>query len=179
MDLATYVSALRRDLLVAAAAGGDDARELAERLTAPLESAVQLMLLNVLSAAASEITREMAPGSVDMRLQAGEPSFVVSTPAGVAWEDEWAAPARPVAPPVPVGMSAGEDAAPARINFRPPEWLKTQIEEAAGGEGLSVNAWLVRAATSALAGSIDPEVGRGAWHDRAPQRGQRMTGWVR
>src|SRR5689334_5534899 len=37
MDLTPYVDALRRELAVAAEAGGEDARELAERLTAPLE----------------------------------------------------------------------------------------------------------------------------------------------
>ena len=80
MDLTPYVENLRRELAVAADAGGEDARALAERLTAPLESAVRLMLLDALSAAADEITRELAPGSVELRLRAGEPDFVV-TPA--------------------------------------------------------------------------------------------------
>lgn len=56
MDLTTYVDSLRRDLAAAAETGGDEARELAERLTAPMESAIRLMLLNALSAAADEIT---------------------------------------------------------------------------------------------------------------------------
>jgi hypothetical protein len=51
MDLTPYVENLRRELAVAADAGGDDVRALAERLTAPLESAVRLMLLDALSAA--------------------------------------------------------------------------------------------------------------------------------
>src|SRR5512144_1757013 len=80
MELTPCVETLRRDLAVAAEAGGDDARALAERLTAPLESAIRLMLLDALSAAADEITRELAPGSVELRLRAGEPDFVV-TPA--------------------------------------------------------------------------------------------------
>ena len=80
MDLTPYVENLRRELAVAADAGGEDARALAERLTAPLESAIRLMLLDALSAAADEITRELAPGSVELRLRAGEPEFVV-TPA--------------------------------------------------------------------------------------------------
>ena len=80
MDLTEYVERLRGELAVAAAAGGEDARELAERLTAPLDAAVRLMLLDALSAAADEITRELAPGSVELRLRSGEPGFVV-TPA--------------------------------------------------------------------------------------------------
>lgn len=60
MDLTPYVDTLRRELAVAAEAGGEEARELAERLTA-LESATRLTMLNVLSAAMDEITRELAP----------------------------------------------------------------------------------------------------------------------
>ncbi len=44
-----YVSNLRHELAVAADAGGEDARALAERLTAPLESATRLVLLDALS----------------------------------------------------------------------------------------------------------------------------------
>ena len=82
MDLTPYVENLRRELAVAAEAGGDEARALAERLTAPLESAVRLTLLDALSAAADEITRELAPGSVELRLRGGEPEFVVDAGAG-------------------------------------------------------------------------------------------------
>src|SRR5215217_6013239 len=78
MELTSYVETLRRDLAVAAESGGEDARALAERLTAPLEASIRLMLLDALSAAADEITRELAPGSVELRLRGGEPEFVVS-----------------------------------------------------------------------------------------------------
>lgn len=59
---------------------GDEARALAERLTAPLESAARLTMLNVLSAATDEITRELAPGSVDVRLRGLDPDFLVTLP---------------------------------------------------------------------------------------------------
>jgi hypothetical protein len=166
MDLTHYVDTLRRELAVAADAGGEDARALAERLAAPLESAVRLMLLDALSAAADEITRELAPGSVELRLRAGEPDFVV-TPAP---DDETLV--RELDAPAPATPDSDEGAT-ARINLRLPERLKTGIEEAASRERLSVNAWLVRAAAAALA------------HDdrRPPQRGGRIgqgyTGWVR
>src|SRR5690348_10713715 len=99
MDLTSYVDNLRRDLATAAEAGGEEARVLAERLTAPLESAIRLALLDALSAAAAEITRDLAPGSVDLRLRGREPSFVVTAP----WDEEPVAPvAPPMAPPPPV-----------------------------------------------------------------------------
>ncbi len=166
MDLTQHVERLRRELAVAAEAGGEDARALAERLTAPLESAVRLMLLDALSAAADEITRELAPGSVELRLRAGEPDFVV-TPAATD-EPVAAAPDDPAAAP----PEAGEGAT-ARINLRLPEHIKAGIEQAASRERLSVNSWLVRVAAAAV-----------AQDDRhPPQRrgrtGQAYTGWVR
>src|SRR4051794_35189112 len=139
MELTTYVETLRRDLSVAAEAGGDDARALAERLTAPLEASIRLVLLDALSAAADDITRELAPGSVELRLRGGDPEFVVSA----ARVDEPAA-----EPPA----SDADDGPVARINLRLPEQLKAAAEQAAARERLSVNAWLVRAVAAAVAG---------------------------
>src|SRR3954469_11416811 len=122
MDLTSYVETLRRDLAVAAEAAGEDARALAERLTAPLESSIRLMLLEALSAAADDVTRELAPGSVELRLRAGEPEFVVTpAPAEEAGEPAGDAPAPPAA-------SDADEAATARINLRLPEPLKADIE---------------------------------------------------
>ena len=64
-------------------AEGDREEEVraAQRLIATLDDSVRLMLLDVLAAAAAEITRELAPGSVELRLRGSEPEFVVTTPA--------------------------------------------------------------------------------------------------
>ena len=169
MHLTPYVENLRGELLVAADAGGEDARALAERLVAPLEPAVRLMLLDALSAAADEITRELAPGSVELRLRAGEPDFVV-TPAPADEPGESAPDAAP-----PLASPQGDEGATARINLRLPEQLKAGVEQAASRERLSVNSWLVRVAAAALAHD-DPD-------RRPPRRGGRVgeayTGWVR
>src|ERR671916_774463 len=69
MDITPYVSLLRTELANAAELGGPEARRLAERLTAPMESAFRLALLDALSTAADEITRDLAPGSVQVRLR--------------------------------------------------------------------------------------------------------------
>jgi hypothetical protein len=165
MDLTPYVENLRREVAVAAEAGGEDARALAERLTAPLESAMRLMLLDVLSAAADDITRELAPGSVELRLRAGQPDFVVTPPPA-----EEPVERAPDATPPPAEADEG---ATARINLRLPEQLKAGIEEAASRERLSVNAWLVRVAAGALAGDDRPP------RERGGRMGQAYTGWVR
>jgi HicB family len=171
MDLTPYVDALRRELAVAAEAGGDDARELAERLTAPLESATRLTLLNVLSAAVDEITRELAPGSVDVRLRGLDPDFVVTPPLTDT------APGRPPVPPAepvtPLAPADADDGGTARVNLRLPAHLKARAEEAANREGLSVNAWLIRAVSAAVDGGTRPHT-----TDKTRTIGQSFTGWV-
>ena len=176
MDLLPYVAQLHRELAVAAEAGGEESRALAERLTAPLESATRLVLLEALSAAAGEITRELAPGSVDVRLRGSEPDFVVMLPfhdSVAAAAEESPAPAGPRVGPPPSGPA--EEGGTARISLRLPEHVKARVEEAAGRAGLSVNGWLVQAVSAALDGD-----GRGARTDRhTGPLGRRYTGWVR
>jgi hypothetical protein len=175
MEIDRYVEEVRRQMRVSAQAGGDEAVDLAEKLAAPLESAMRLALLEALSAAAEDITLEMAPGSVEVRLRGREPEFVVSLPE-ITNEDE-GEPDASVLPgwrPQGSGEEAG-DAAVWRINLRLPENLKPRVEQAAAGEGLSVNSWLARAATQALGrrNKIDRQEGR------APKGAQRYTGWAR
>ncbi|MCW2927435.1 MAG: hypothetical protein JWM86_1403 [Thermoleophilia bacterium] len=169
MDLSPYIDRLRRDLARAADAGGDDARELADRLTAPLEPALRMLLLDALSAAADEITSDLAPGSVEVRLRGGNPEFVVTPPAAEPAEEPFDT---PMAPPIEP-LEDGGDGALARINLRLPERLKSGVEHAAGRERLSVNAWLVRQLERALT----PHPRHGASR-RSSGPGQGFTGWV-
>ena len=174
MELTRYVDDLQHRLATAAEAGGDDARRLAERLTAPLDAAVRLVLLDALSFAAGEISAELAPGSVDVRLRGGEPEFVVALPepeAGTRAD----LPVTPAAPtlPSPPAPAEGDDGATTRTTLRLPDQLKAQVEVAAARDGLSVNTWLVRAVAAAL--EQIP-----AAPTTVPRRGgTRVTGWVR
>lgn len=163
MDLTPYVDNLRRELATAAEAGGAEARALAERLVAPLESAVRLTLLEALSTAVDEITRDLAPGSVDVRLRGRDPEFVVSVPDDATSSQDDA---------IEVPPLVSEEGAVARVNLRLPEHLKLRVEEAAAREGVSVNAWLVRAAAAGLGHGGGRATGRGS-------SAQRYTGWVR
>jgi hypothetical protein len=166
MDLRQYVDSIHRQVAAAAEAGGADVRALADRLAPSLDAAVRLALLEALAAAAEEITVELAPGSVELRLRGREPEFVVTAPPAQTHEaaDEQQ----------PAGRVAldSEEGAMSRINLRMPERLKARVEAAAAGDGLSVNAWLVRAAAAAAerAGPDRP---------RAPQGRQQYRGWTR
>jgi hypothetical protein len=181
MNLEPYVENIRHQLEVAAEAGGDEARALAERLVAPLEAAIRLTVQDALVTAAEEITLELAPGSVELRLRGREPEFVVSLPPAVPSAEDvaevedalasgWRA--RGLGP----GEEAeGDEATVSRINLRLPDHLKSRVEQAARREGLSVNAWLMRAAAAALE-RRDPV----RWRERrTPQGAQRYTGWAR
>jgi hypothetical protein len=168
VELQQYVDELRHQLVVAAGAGGDEARAMAERLVAAIDPATRLTLQDALAAAAQEITCELAPGSVELRLRGRDPEFVVSVPrpdAAPAGEPESAVAWAP----------ADDEGATARINVRMPEQLKARVDAAAADAQVSVNTWLVRAAASALE-RTDPGRRR---EPRAPTSSQRFTGWAR
>lgn len=174
MDLQPYVETIHQQLADAAEAGGDDARALAERLAAPLDAAIRLALQDALGAAADEITRELAPGSVELRIRGRNPEFVVT--AAPAEPHDFAASSHDDASPLaPLSSTDTEDGGTARINVRMPDHLKTRVEQAASSEGLSVNSWLVRAASFAL-DRTDPDRRR---DERAAHGPGRFTGWVR
>ncbi|MCH6468421.1 toxin-antitoxin system HicB family antitoxin [Sinomonas terrae] len=178
MDLDRYVADLRSQLAVSAEAAGEEARGLAEQLSLALDSAARLALLEALSDAASEITRELAPGSVDVRLRGRDPEFVVSAPPATEFTD---APT-PLAPAAPVetgnedssaSADALDDTVTSRTTLRLPDQLKARVERAAAQDGISLNAWLVRA----IAAALEPKPRRTA--QRESRSGDSFTGWVR
>jgi hypothetical protein len=172
MELTPYVESLRRELTTAADVGGEDARALAERLLPSLDAAVRLTLLEALSSAAEEISAELAPGSVDVRLRGGNAGFVVTVPVAEA-------PSAGAAADVRLPVAEGDEATMVRINLRLPSNLKALIEDAAAAAGLSVNAWIVRAAAAGLANE-DRRGGRGSSSPRSDRFvGDSYSGWAR
>ena len=162
MDIGEYVTDLQRQLVQAAENGNDDTRAVAERLAAGLDSATRLVLLDALSAAAGEITRDLAPGSVDVRLRGREIEFVVTAHHAESDADD------AIAPVVDI-----DDASTSRTTLRLPDALKARVDDAAAADGLSVNTWLVRAVASAL----EPKQRRAA--QRTLRTGDSFAGWVR
>lgn len=162
MELGQYVNDLQRQLVDAAENGTDDTRAVAERLAAGLDASVRLVLLDVLSNAAGEITRDLAPGSVDVRLRGREVEFVVTAPHTEAETEE-----RPAA------SVELDDVSTSRTTLRLPDALKARVDEAAAADGLSVNTWLVRAVAAAL----QPKQRRSA--QRTLRTGDNFAGWAR
>jgi hypothetical protein len=162
MELGQYVNDLQRQVVDAAANGAEETRAAAERLAAGLDAATRLVLLDALSAAVGEITRDLAPGSVDLRLRGREVEFVVSQPSIETEADD--------APAASVDL---DDASTSRTTLRLPDALKARVDEAASADGLSVNTWLVRA----IAAAVQPKQRRST--QRALRTGDNFAGWAR
>jgi hypothetical protein len=169
MDLSPYLESLRRDLAAAAAPGGPDVSRAADLLAGSLEASTRLCLLEALSDATAEITAQLDSISVEVRLRGREADLVVNDTPQPA----------PAAPP-PAPAEAGDLA---RITLRLPESVKEHVEHAASAEGVSVNAWLVRAVTAALyAGRMPPAPPSPPGPPSPPSgrsnRGRRITGFA-
>lgn len=162
MELGPHVSDLHRQLVDAAENGTDDTRAVAERLAAGLDAAARLVLLDVLAAAVGEITRDLAPGSVDMRLRGRDVEFVVTPPSTEADGED-----------LPVANVDLDDASTSRTTLRLPDAVKARVDDAAAADGLSVNTWLVRA----IAAALEPKQRRSA--QRSVRTGDNFAGWAR
>ena len=150
MQTTQHVDALLADLAAIASVGDEATAAAADRLSQALRASLGLRLLDVLGEAALEVSGQLPSGHVEVRLAGQEPSLVF-VPSEA---DEAPAP-------------AGDEGLAARITLRLPDSLKTSIEAAATREGVSVNAWLVRALGRAVAGR----------HHRGGP-GNRLTGYT-
>jgi uncharacterized protein (DUF1778 family) len=159
MHLYPYTAGVRAQLTAAAALGNESTKAIADALAAAAEPAVRLAVLEAVSAAADEITEALldAPGSPAVAVRLDHDDLRIEVRLA-----EPSAPATTAAP-----LDEGDN--DARISLRLPETLKGQIEAAAKTEGVSVNSWLVRAATAALSPGQS---------FRAHGHGGRITGWI-
>jgi HicB family len=159
MELSQYVEGLRRDLGNLTRFAPEEVSRLAEQLAEALDSSVRLTLLEVLTAAAAEITDRLDTAVIDVRLSGSEPEFVV-----IRHESQ--------PPPAPDPALAAEEGT-ARVTLRLPEALKAKVEASATAAGVSVNTWLVQATARAV-----EQPGSGA-QPRRVVSGNRITGFAR
>ena len=135
-----HIDGIRDDLQAAAAALGDEkVADALRRLSDTVEPSVRLRIIDLLSEVALKLNGQLDNGHIEVRLAGREPELV--------FVDEPFAPEEPPAP--------GDDLS-ARITLRLPEGLKAGLEVAAAREGVSTNAWIVRA----LARSLEPRAAR-------------------
>ena len=155
MDITSYVETVQAGVRNAAALADDHTKQVADQLGAAVEASSRLALIQALGDAAAEITVELAPGSVDLRIRGTEPTFVVTLPA--VPDDEGVTTLMPdtSAPPTAAGVAeanaAEGDEPQARISLRLPQTVKDQVDEQAAADGVSTNTWLLHRVLEALA----------------------------
>jgi hypothetical protein len=149
MQLTSITEALEADLAAIASVGDENVAAAAERLAQALRASLGMRLLDLLGEAALEVSAQLPSGHVEVRLAGQDPSLVF-------------VPEEPSEP-----AQAPDDGLTARITLRLPDSLKGAVEVAASREGVSVNAWLVRA----LARSVSSGPPRGP--------GGRLTGFAK
>jgi hypothetical protein len=148
MNLTIVLDGLQEDLQGLAELGDERSAQIARRLGEALASNLRLKLFDLLSQVALELSSKLPSGHIEVRLAGQEPELVfVDDAAG------------------DTGV-AGEELS-ARISLRLPESLKGAVEKAAAREGISTNAWLVRA------------IARAAESRPAHVTGKRLTGYAR
>jgi hypothetical protein len=151
MNLSPYLEGVRTGVQNAAALADENTQQVAYKLGTAVESATRLALISALSDAAGVISAELAPSSVELRMSGDDPEFVVtvSSPSG---EPALLLPGAGSGEDVPADLSeADEDEPLSRISLRLPASVKARVDEQAAKDGISTNAWLVRAVMDALA----------------------------
>jgi hypothetical protein len=150
MDTTTILDAIRQDL-EAVTAGDETATAVAERLSRALETSLQLRLLDAMGEAALELSDQLPTGHVEVRLAGRDVQLVVVDVAE------------------PESELPGDEGGTARLTLRMPDALKARVELAAATDGVSTNAWLVRA------------IARGLDRSSSGRRrvGSRVTGYAR
>jgi hypothetical protein len=133
MKIAPHVDALRSDLSAAANLGDARAAELGAQLADAVARSAPLRFQEALL----EANEQLPSGHLELRLAGSDPGIVFV-------DDEAAVPA------------AVDEPSVARLTLRLPARLKSQLEEAAAREGVSVNTWLVRALSGAVGHATRP-----------------------
>src|SRR5215217_5611014 len=161
MNLSPYLEGVRTGVQNAAALADENTQQVAYKLGTAVESATRLALISALSDAAGVISAELAPSSVELRMSGDDPEFVV-TVSSPSSEPALLLPGGGSGEDVPADLGEPDEDEPlSRISLRLPASVKARVDEQAAKDGISTNAWLVRAVMDALtdrrAGTTWPE----------------------
>ncbi len=110
--------------------GGDDLAGIADQLLEALRPSLRQTLMEVLEAAATEISSQLPGQRVEIRIREGDPELLV-TDVDPSSTD-----------------TIETETLEARLTLRLPDSLKSVIEDAAENSGDSINSWIVGALRS-------------------------------
>jgi HicB-like protein involved in pilus formation len=148
MNLTIVLEGLQQDLQGLGELGDERSAQIAQRLGEALASNLRLKLFDLLAQVAVEVSSKLPSGHVEVRLAGQEPELVFVDSGGDG------------------GATVTGEELSARISLRLPESLKASVERSAEREGISVNAWLVRA------------IARAAESRPVQSGGKRLTGYA-
>lgn len=180
MDLNPYIRNLREDLLAAAAIGDEEVRRAAALLGAAIEPAGRLAIMTALSDLAAEVTQALEHHVVEVRLDGRDLNVTVSRRDG----DDG-----------PAAETAGHQLHPedlrramqeaggelSRTTVRLFNDLKSQAEQAASEQGVSLNTYISRAVSDSVRTAVPPGMGkrdRGGRHGQGGD-GRTVTGFIK
>ncbi|SDM92182.1 hypothetical protein [Allokutzneria albata] len=189
MDLTPYIAALREDLATAASAGDEQTRRTAAVLSAALEPAARLAIMNALSDLAAQVTAAQDDHVVEVRLRGRDVEVVTSPVRAPRPQPE------PEEVPEPEPEAAAEEAQPkdetplktafddatgniSRVTLRMVDEIKSKAEKAAASQGVSLNSWMGYAVRSALQNRASNQQ-KARREQEQPETGERVRGWVR
>jgi hypothetical protein len=150
MDLSPYIESVRAGVANASSLADEQTQKVAERLGTAIDSSTRLALIQALSDAAGTISAELAPSSVELRMVGTDPEFAVNVQTGEAEPTLLMPEPEPESGGEEPPTSEAEDEPVARITLRLPQSVKVRVDEMASSDGISTNAWLIRAVMDAL-----------------------------
>lgn len=162
-------SHLRSELIAAVerCAETDEERVVARRILNVLGPALRVYELDVLTAAASEITAQLAPTDIAVTMDGDDPAFrITQDPASEAVSQ--ASDVGQCHDGIKADADAHAGKSTARISLRLPESLKKRVDAAASASGRSVNSWIIDALATAVHAS-----------NTGTSPSSRLSGWVR
>ncbi len=188
MDLTPYIRNLREDLLAAAALGDEETRRAAALLGAAIEPAGRLAIMNALSDLAAEVTEALDRHVVEIKIDGRDVRVTVSDKFGAfdkhgtqheSSDEEAGGAHRPTADELRRAMQeAGGELS--RTTVRLFNDLKSQAEQAASNEGVSLNTYISRAVSDSVRTAVpngrNGKRGRGSDGGRD---GRTVTGFIK
>lgn len=190
MDLTPYLDRLREDLATSASAGDQDMKRTAAVLSASLEPAARLTLMNALADMAAEVTAHLHDQVVDVRLDGRDLRVVVTGPSAAGdttrdkddVTDDAARDHERGSGPSGAESASGFGDIPgaggdiSRITLRIVEQIKAQAEQVAAAQGQSLNAFVAQAVQQAVRGGMQGHGSRRGAHDTNETRGRGHAG---
>ena len=184
MDLNPYIRTLREDLLAAAAIGDEETRRAAALLGAAIEPAGRLAIMSALSDLAAEVTQALEHHVVEVKIDGRDLRVSVSRRDG--WdplEAEAAAPGHRLHPEDLRRAMQEAGGELSRTTVRLFNDLKSQAEQAASEQGVSLNTYISRAVSDSVRTAVPPGFNgkrdRGRHGGDGGRGGRTVTGFIK